>query len=102
MTRRTDVVLEGILRAIDADEAGLKGHDRWLTARALLMRKLEGRRSTSHLPALIEFVLGRPLVSAGMIARDLGVTRRAAQDVVKELGLREATGRGRYRAWEVW
>jgi len=50
---------------------------------------------------LIEYVISRPLVSAGMIAEALGVTPRAAQTLVAELGLREATGRGRYRAWGV-
>ncbi len=84
-----------------AAEAGLKDHDRWLTARMLLMRKLEGKRGNSSLPGLIEMVLSRPLVSAGMIARELKVTSRAAQDLVRELGLREATGRGRYRAWGI-
>ena len=78
---------------------GLKDHDRWLAAREGLERKLAGRRSTSKLPALIDFVLATPLASAGMIARTLGVTPRAAQDLVAELGLREVTGRGRYRAW---
>jgi hypothetical protein len=84
-----------------AAEAGLKEHERWLTARMLLVRKLEGKRGNSSLPGLIDLVLSRPLVSAGMIARELGVTPRAAQDMVRELGLREATGRGRYRAWGV-
>ena len=84
-----------------AAEEGMKQHDRWLLARTLLLRKLDGRRSTSRLPELIEFVLSRPLVSAGMIAKELGVTPRAAQNLVAELGLREATGRGRYRAWGV-
>lgn len=84
-----------------AAEQGLKQHDRWLLARTLLMRKLDGRRSTSRLPELIEFVISRPLVSAGMIAKKLDVTPRAAQNLVAELGLREATGRGRYRAWGV-
>jgi hypothetical protein len=84
-----------------AAELGLKEHDRWLTARTLLLRKLVGRRGSSRLPGLIDLVLSRPLVSAGMISRELGVTPRAAQDMVQELGLREATGRGRYRAWGV-
>ena len=60
-----------------------------------------GRRKHSKLPALIDLVLARPLVSAGMIAAELGVTARAAQDLVAELGLREITGRGRYRAWGI-
>jgi hypothetical protein len=66
----------------------MKQHDRWLLARTLLLRKLDGRRSTSRLPELIEYVISRPLVSAGMIAKELGVTPRAAQNLVVELGLR--------------
>jgi Protein of unknown function (DUF1612)/HTH DNA binding domain len=84
-----------------AAEAGLEQHDRWALARTLLLRKLDGRRSTSRLPQLIEFVISRPLVSAGMIGKALGITPRAAQSLVAELDLREATGRGRYRAWGV-
>jgi hypothetical protein len=84
-----------------AAEEGLKQHDRWLTARILLLRKLDGRRSTSRLPQLVEFALSRPLISAPMIGKALGVTPRAAQNLVAELGLRETTGRGRYRAWGI-
>ena len=80
---------------------GIKDHDRWLLARRLLDRKLSGRRKHSKLPALIDLVLARPLVPAGMIAEELGITTRAAQDLVAELGIREMTGRGRYRAWGV-
>lgn len=92
------VQLEAITAAAGA---GLKDHDRWLTARTLLARKLDGRRSTSRLPALLDYVLTRPIVSAGMIAEELKITPRAAQDLVTDLGLREATGRGRYRAWGI-
>ena len=84
-----------------AAEAGLKDHDRWLMTKNLLARKLDGRRATSKLPALLDYVLTRPIVSAGMIADELGITPRAAQNLVAELGLREATGRGRYRAWGI-
>jgi hypothetical protein len=97
-TTRLVAELEAIAAAA---EEGLKQHDRWLLARTLLLRNLDGRRSTSRLPELIEFVLSRPLISAGMIAKELGVTPRGAQNLVAELGLREATGRGRYRAWGV-
>jgi hypothetical protein len=90
------------LEAITAAAAtGLKDHDRWLNQRTLLARKLDGRRATSKLPALLDYVLTRPVVSAGMIADELGITPRAAQNLVAELGLREATGRGRYRAWGI-
>lgn len=86
--------------AVAADK-GMQDHDRWILARRRLEGKLEGRRSTSKLPGLINFVMSRPIVSAGMIARELSVTPRAAQDLVAELGLREATGKRRYRAWGV-
>jgi hypothetical protein len=59
-----------------ATEAGLKDHDRWLTARTLLARKLGGRRSTSRSPALLDYLLTRPIASAGMIAEELR-SRRA-------------------------
>jgi hypothetical protein len=94
-------LVAGLETIVAAAEEGLKQHDRWLLAHAALMRKLESRRSTSRLPELIELVISRPLVSAGMIAKAIGVTPRAAQNLVAELGLREATGRGRYRAWGV-
>jgi hypothetical protein len=68
---------------------GQKDHDRWRLARGSLERKLSGCRKHSKLPALIDLVLARPLVSAGMIAAELGVTARAAQDLVAALGLRE-------------
>jgi hypothetical protein len=84
-----------------AAEAGLKEHERWAAARTLLARKLTGRRATSRLPALVDYVMTRPIVSAGMIAEELHITPRAAQNLVADLGLREATGRGRYRAWGV-
>ena len=69
-----------------AAEAGLKDHDRWLNQRTLLARKLDGRRATSKLPALLDYVLSRPIASAGMIAAELKITPRAAQDLVAELG----------------
>jgi len=95
---RLDAFLEAI--ALGA-EAAMKDHDRWLLARKQLEGKLKTRRSSSQLPALVEFILARPIASAGMIAAALGVTPRAAQTMVAELGLREFTGRGRYRAWGI-
>ena len=94
--------LAAFLEAIVAGAgAGMKDHDRWLLARKQLEGKLTGRRSSSKLPALVELILARPVASAGMIAAALGVTPRAAQTMAAELGLREMTGRGRYRAWGI-
>ncbi|WP_165922005.1 RHE_PE00001 family protein [Rhizobium azibense] len=84
---------------IAAAEIGLKEHDRLALAKTMMDRKLEGRRSSSKLPKLVELVMAKPLVSAGMVANILDVTPQAARRIVLELGLREMTGRGRFRAW---
>jgi len=55
----------------------------------------------SRLPELVELVMARPLISAGMVAKTLEVTPQGARRIVQELGLREMTGRGRFRAWGV-
>ena len=80
-----------------AADAGLKDHERWAPARALLARPLGGRRSTYRLPALLDLILSRPTISAGNIAQELRITRRA----VRDLGVRGVMGRGRYRAWGI-
>ncbi|TCL65744.1 RHE_PE00001 family protein [Rhizobium sp. BK251] len=86
---------------IAAAEIGMKEHDRLVLARKMFERKLEGRRTSSKLPELVELVMAKPLVSAGMVAKTLDVTPQAARRIVLELGLREMTGRGRFRAWGV-
>ncbi len=87
------------LGLLAAAEIGMKEHDRLLLARKMFERKLEGRRTSSRLPELVELVMAKPLVSAGMVAKTLDVTPQAARRIVLELGLREMTGRGRFRAW---
>lgn len=86
---------------IAAAETGLKEHDRLVLARQVMERKLIGRRTSSKLPDLIEMVIGRPLVHSGTVAKALGVTPQAALKIIGELGLREMTGRGRFRAWGI-
>jgi len=91
-------IAHGLLAAA---EIGMKEHDRLVLARTLMERKLEGRRTSSKLPELVELVMTKPLVSAAMVAKTLEVTPQAARRIVLELGLREMTGRGRFRAWGV-
>jgi hypothetical protein len=100
--RDRETRLLAIARALTiAAETGLKEHDRLVLARQMMMRKLEGRRASSRLPELVELVMARPLISAGMVAKTLDVTPQGARRIVQELGLREMTGRGRFRAWGV-
>ncbi|KSV62190.1 hypothetical protein N183_10305 [Sinorhizobium sp. Sb3] len=91
-------ITHGLAAAV---EVGLKEHDRLALARQMMARKLDGRRASSKLPELIELVMAKPLVSAGMVTKTLDVTPQAARRIVGELGLREMTGRGRFRAWGV-
>ncbi|MFK3781532.1 RHE_PE00001 family protein [Agrobacterium sp. NPDC089420] len=91
-------IAHGLLAAA---ENGMKEHDRLTLAKTMMDRKLEGRRTSSKLPELVDLVMAKPLVSAGMVAKTLDVTPQAARRIVLELGLREMTGRGRFRAWGV-
>ncbi|SDK33417.1 HTH DNA binding domain-containing protein [Agrobacterium fabrum] len=91
-------IAHGLLAAA---EIGMKEHDRLALAKKMMDRKLEGRRTSSKLPELVELVMAKPLVSAKMVAKTLEVTPQAARRIVLELGLREMTGRGRFRAWGV-
>ncbi|WP_027998226.1 RHE_PE00001 family protein [Sinorhizobium arboris] len=94
--------LTGFLEAMSATaELGLKELDRLSLARTQMEMRVRDRRSNSNLPGLIDLVLSRPIVSAPLIARHLGVTPRGALNLVRELGVREMTGRGRYRGWGV-
>lgn len=80
---------------------GLKEIDRLSLARTQMELRFRGRRSNSSLPQLADFVLSRPMVSAAMVARQLCVTQRGALNLINEIGIREITGRGRYRAWGI-
>lgn len=91
-------IAHGFLAAADI---GMKEHDRLTLAKTMMDRKLEGRRTSSKLPELVALVMAKPLVSAGMVAKMLEVTPQAARRIVLELGLREMTGRGRFRAWGI-
>lgn len=82
-----------------AAEAGFKEIARLSQAREQMERKARGRRSSSSLPAAIDLILSRPIVSAATVAKAAGVTPRGALNLIADLGVREATGRGRYRAW---
>ncbi|TBB15016.1 DUF1612 domain-containing protein (plasmid) [Rhizobium ruizarguesonis] len=91
-------IAHGLLAAA---EIGVKEHDRLALAKTMMDRKVDGRRTSSKLPKLVELVMAKPLVSAKMVAKTLEVTPQAARRIVLELGLREMTGRGRFRAWGV-
>lgn len=91
-------IAHGLLAAA---EIGMKEHDRLALARQMMERRLAGRRTSSKLPELVELVMAKPLVSAGMVVKTLDVTPQAARRIVLELGLREMTGRGRFRAWGI-
>jgi hypothetical protein len=97
-TTRIGAALDAIQAAA---RAGLEELDRLALAEARFRRRCQKLKSNARLPALAEFVLSKPLVTAPMIARHLNISARAAQDMAPALGLRELTGRTRFRAWGV-
>ena len=92
--------LDGVTAAADR---GHKDLDRLTLAREVLGVQLNGRRSTSRLPALVDLLLSKPLISVPLAAKELKVSPQAVEGMIGELGAtpRELTGRGRYRAWGI-
>ncbi|MDP9807683.1 hypothetical protein J2W42_000521 [Rhizobium tibeticum] len=95
---RLQAFLEGM---VESAAAGLKEMDRLSLARTQMEIRFRDRRSNSSLPRLADFVLSRPMVSSAMVARELQVTSRGALNLLNDIGIREITGRGRYRAWGI-
>ncbi|MCW2286841.1 hypothetical protein M2323_004656 [Rhodoblastus acidophilus] len=94
-------ILFWLAAILAAAEQGLKDHDRWLLARASREGRLRGRRGTSRLPQALDLALEKPIVTPELVAKALNVSARAGQDLIAGLGLRELTGRRRYRAWGI-
>lgn len=103
--RRAPDRLTRVLAILEGMEAagsfGLKEHDRLMISKAHLDRRIASKRGHSRLPQLVELVISRPVVSANLIAAELEMTSQGALLLTKQLGLREMTGRGRYRAWGI-
>ncbi|MDR6101761.1 hypothetical protein QE369_001958 [Agrobacterium larrymoorei] len=99
--RRLTRLLAGLDAMASGAELAMKEVIRLGQARERLERKLKGKRSSSSLPGLVELLMARPIVSSSIIVKELGVSHRAALDLIAELGVREVTGRGSFRAWGV-
>jgi UDP-2,3-diacylglucosamine pyrophosphatase LpxH len=97
---RIEGTLEWMRVAADRAEKDLQ---RLALADGLIRRHLEGRRRTSRLKDLADLFLLSPVVTVGMAAKALGVSRQAVDAMIPELGSapRELTGNGRNRAWMV-
>ncbi|CUX69025.1 conserved hypothetical protein [Agrobacterium tumefaciens str. Kerr 14] len=98
---RVSRVLAGLDAMASSAELAMKEVIRLGQAREHLERKLKGKRSSSSLPRVVDLLMTRPIVSSSMIVKELKVSHRAALDLVAELGVREVTGRGSFRAWGV-
>ncbi|RSC21448.1 DUF1403 family protein [Agrobacterium sp. FDAARGOS_525] len=96
---RASRLLAGLEAMAAGAEVAMKEVIRLGHARDLLERKLRTKRASSSLPGLVELMLTQPIVSSSLIVKELKVSHRAALNLVEELGVREVTGRGSFRAW---
>ncbi|MBA1159277.1 DUF1612 domain-containing protein [Microvirga sp. Marseille-Q2068] len=97
--------VEAFARIVDeAVDQGEKDMQRLALARETMLRRAKDCRSNSRLPQLIELFLSRPLVSGAIASKLIGVTPKAVDLMLAQLGgalPRELTGRRRYRAWGI-
>ena len=86
-----------------AAEWGFKLHTHLTLAHRRLRDAAPQRRSTSHMAALIDFLISAPAVSASAVSRSLDIKPYAARTMLHALedrGLvREMTGRGSFRLY---
>src|SRR3954451_16360133 len=75
--------LDGVAAAADR---GHKDLDRLTLAREVLGVQRNGRRSTSRLPALVDLLLSKPLISVPLAAKELKVSPQAVEGMIGELG----------------
>ena len=64
---------------------------------------MKAKRRSSRLPELADLLISRPLVSAPMAAKSLGITPQAVLRMMPQLGSipREISARTRYRVWSI-
>ena len=99
------VRIDGLLGALsEAAAFGQADLDRLSLARAVMLRRCDGRRGNSKLGELVELFVASPLITVQWAAARLNITPQAVEAMLKELGgslPRELTGRKRYRAWGI-
>lgn len=86
-----------------ATAGGQKDLQRLMLSEQVLRQVARHKRGDSRLPALIDLVLRRPLVSAEIVRQELGVTDTGFRKMRAALGtsLKELSGRRRYRMWGI-
>lgn len=72
-------------------------------AHQVLGQVARAKHVDSRLPALIDMVLSRPLISAEIAQRELKLTSTGFRRLLKQLGssVKELTGRRRYQVWGI-
>ena len=65
--------------------------------------KIKDAPKNSRLPALVELMVAKPLVSIPLACKELGISKQALRMMIPRLGStpREITERSRYRCWSV-
>ena len=72
-------------------------------AHQVLGRVAQSKHVDSRLPALIDMVISRPLISAEIAQRELKLTSTGFRRLLRQLGtsVKELTGRRRYQVWGI-
>jgi hypothetical protein len=80
-----------------------KAFDSLVLAEGLLRKSQTARRSSSRMPGLAELLVKRPFVSVALAARELKITRQAADKLLKKIGApaHKLTDRKRCNVWSI-
>ncbi|MCA0248973.1 MAG: DUF1612 and helix-turn-helix domain-containing protein [Proteobacteria bacterium] len=89
-----------------AKVGAMQGQDelkRLSLALQVLGQVTQSKHVDSRLPALVDMVISRPLISAEIAQRELKLTNTGFRRLLKQLGtsVKELTGRRRYQVWGI-
>lgn len=100
LEQRIGGFLDWVKQGALAGQAELK---RLSLARQVLGQVAQSKHIDSRLPALIDLVLSRPLISAEIAQRELKLTSTGFRRLREQLGssVKELSGRSRYQVWGI-
>lgn len=78
-----------------------KEHDRLISAREHLVRRMSRYRRSAYTDDFIQLAISSPAITTGAVQARLGLSKQGALNLISHAGLREITGRNRYRMWSL-
>lgn len=82
-------------------EAAIRDCQKIATRYKTIQSNIKNIRAGSKINAFIDYAIANPIIMTSTAAKDLKISQAGVLKMLKQLRLREITGRSRYRAWTI-